>query len=150
MSFAVFYIDKAVCLSEADALMKPQHWLLSLSLCEILLLLVNLGCCYNNTFIFVSSFGLAIFYMLDIFFGIAMAWQLCLYGSDITGSFFIGGLFFLATFCIAYRNIILIDDFYEKRQRLQNLKLKLNEGSVPRLQKKNKGIVEDVYISLRL
>ena len=142
MTVAVYYIDKAVCLTEADALMKPQYWLMSISSFESLFLLVNVGCCYNNTYIFVGSFVLACVYLVDIFAGVAMACQLCLY--DIR-SFFLGLIVFIALLFSAYRNFILIDDFYKKRQRLR---VNLNEGSVQKLQKLNQD-VEEVYVSWR-
>jgi len=147
MSFALFNIDKDVCLTEADALLKPQYWLLSMSLFESLFIVVNTGCC-SNAYIFVSSIILALLYTIDIFAGVAMAWQLCLYGNDMTGSFFVG-LSLLAAFYITYRNVILVDEFYNRRQRLQKLKVNLNEGISQRLQKRDIGKVEEVYIAIR-
>lgn len=146
MSFAVFNIDKDVCLSETDALLKPQYWLLSMSLFESLFIVVIVKCCFN-AYIFVSSI-IFFLYWIDICAGVAMAWQLCLYGNDMTGSFFIG-FSLLAAFYIAYRNVILVDEFYNRRQRLQKLKVNLNEGSCQRLQKRNIGTVEEVYIAIR-
>ena len=133
MSFAVFNMDKTVCHTEVDDLIKPQVWLLTMSSVEVLLLLVTVGCCYN-TFIIVCSWMLALIYMVIFFIGVNMAWDDCLYGNDITGAFFIGFSLFAGIY-IAYRNIILIDEFYEKR---------LQKGNV------NEGSVNDVYYAWRV
>jgi len=77
---------------------------------------------------------LALVYMVCFFIGVNMAWDDCLLGNDITGAFFIG-FSLLAGVYISYRNIILIDEFYEKR---------LEKGTV------NEGSVNDLYHAWRV
>lgn len=115
MLFAIINMDSQVCHSEDDDLIKPQVWLITISSLEVVLLTSTILCeCCNNTYIVVTNWVLAFFYMVWIFIGTNMAWQECLEGEDIVGAFFVG-FSLLAGIFISYRNLIIVDVFYTKR-----------------------------------
>ena len=108
-------MDSQVCHAEVDALIKPQIWLITLSSLEVVLLATAIVCeCCDNSYIVLSNWLLSLLYMVWIFVGTNMALQECLEGDDIVGAFFVGFSLLTGVF-ISYRNLVIVDVFYNKR-----------------------------------